>query len=187
MKLAAVKPRAMHAFDAKGLGGARSRAGFTLIEVVLAMGVLTLGMSALLGMLTFGAALTRTAALRASSAAALEAVMGDLEAGLFPLEVDGSAGEPAEIVDRSLSGSKDIVYSASASPNLEGPTTPSGEPLQYRLDVTVNWSSGGLRRAKQYTTLILREVPFGERMRRRYLGAQDLTRTNIADRMENSQ
>ncbi|MEO2147206.1 MAG: prepilin-type N-terminal cleavage/methylation domain-containing protein [bacterium] len=187
MKLAAVKSCAVHDFEARDLGGARSRAGFTLIEVVLAMGVLTLGMSALLGMLTFGAALTRTAALRASSAAALEAVMEDLEAGLFPLEEDGSAGEPAEIVDRPLAGSKDIVYSASASPNLEGPITPSGEPLQYRLDVTVNWSSGGLRRAKQYTTLILREVPFGERMRRRFLGAQDLTPMNIAGRMENSQ
>ena len=169
-----------------GKQAGQTRAGFTLLEVVLAMGILTLGMSALLGMLTFGAALTRTAALRAVSAAALEAVMEDLEAGLFPLEEDGSAGEPAEIVDRSLAGSKDIIYSAKARPNLEGPTTSTGEPLQYRLDVTVSWSSGGMRKAKQYTTLLLREVPFGERMRRRFLGAKDLTRINPAGPSENS-
>lgn len=162
------------------------RGGFTLIEVVLAMGILTLGMSALLGMLTFGAALTRTAALRASSAAALEAVMEDLEAGLFPLEVDGSVGDPAEVKNRPLAGSKEIMYSAIASPNLEGPETPNGQPLQYRLDVTVQWSAGGMRRSKQYTTLILREVPFGERMRRQFLGAQDLTRSQSATPEENS-
>ena len=57
------------------------------------------------------------------------------------------------------------------------PETPAGEPLQYRLDVTVQWSAGGMRRSKQYTTLILREIPFGERMRRQFLGAEDLTRS----------
>ena len=40
------------------------QSGFTLLEVLLAMGVLLLGVSMLLGLLTFGAALARSAALR---------------------------------------------------------------------------------------------------------------------------
>ena len=47
------------------------RGGFTLIEVVLAMGILVTGMTMLLGLYTFGAAMARTAQLRASSAAAV--------------------------------------------------------------------------------------------------------------------
>jgi uncharacterized protein (TIGR02598 family) len=150
------------------------RAGFTLLEVVLAVGVLTLGMGALLGMLTFGAALTRTAALRAASAAALESVMADLEVGLFPLREDGSVGDPVEVDDRAVPGAPGVVYSARAEPLLEGPRTSSGDPLEYRLEVTVRWSAGGVQRARTYTSLVLREVPFGERMRRRFLGSEAL-------------
>lgn len=152
-----------------------ARAGFTLLEVVLAIGVLTLGMGALLGMLTFGAALTKTAALRAASAAALESVMADLEVGLFPLEEDGRVGDPIVIEERPLPGELAIVYSARATPLEEGPRTPQGDPLEYRLDLTMSWTAGGGQRSKTYTTIVLREVPFGERMRRRFLGAQALS------------
>ncbi len=73
------------------------KAGFTIIEVVLAMFVLLIGMTTIIGLLSFGAATARTAQLRAASANSVAAVMADLEENLFPLVlVDGFevAGEP---------------------------------------------------------------------------------------------
>lgn len=146
-------------------------AAFTIVEVVIAMGLFLIGMSSVLGLLAFGAALTRNAALESDAASAAEGVMADLEERLFPLDlVDGEwvAGEPAEIVDRPLPSHPGIVYSATAVPNPRGVSHP-GETLVYKVDVTLTWKNGGQRRTRSFTTLMLREVPFGERLRRLFL------------------
>jgi len=140
--------------------------GFTILEVVMAMGILTLGLSAVLGLFTFGAALGRRAALQSAAAASLDGVVADLEETLFPLQADGSAGEPAAIVDRAVPHAPGVVYSAEATPN-------PGDPLEYRVDVEVSWQSAGVRRVRRFTTLLLREVPFGERMRERLVEEPD--------------
>lgn len=137
----------------------RKRGGFTIIEVLLAMGVLLLGMTAVLGLLTFGAALSRTAQLRTSSAALAEAVVADLEETLFPVQ-DGALLEPKPIKERALGGLEDIVYSATARQNPRN-------ALEYRVDVDMTWKSAGIQREKRFTTLLLREIPFGERLRKR--------------------
>ena len=94
-----------------------SRSGFTIVEVVLAMGLLLLGMTAVLGLLSFGAALARTAALRTAAAGAAEAIAADLEETLFPLTIDSATGdrlvgEPHAIVDREVPGYPGLLYSA---------------------------------------------------------------------------
>lgn len=136
--------------------------GFTILEVVLAMGILAIGTTVVLSLLTFGAVLSKSAALATASAAAIDAVVADLEESLFPIEEDGSVGEPRAIVDRPVSGAPGVVYSASAEPNPD-------RPLEYRVDVELAWRSAGVRRAHSFQTLLLREVPFGERMRRRFV------------------
>ncbi len=138
------------------------RAGFTIIEVLLAMGILLLGTTAILSMLTSGAALARTAELRAASAGVIEAVIADLEETLFPLAPDGSAGEPVPVESRPVPGSPGVVYSARATPNPD-------HPDEYRVDVELAWQSRGVRRTQLFTTLLLREIPFGERMRRLFV------------------
>ena len=146
-----------------------ARSGFTLIEVVLAMMILLIGMSSLLGLLSFGAALSRTAALESDAAAAVDAVVADLEETLFPLVlVDGRevAGEPREIRDRPVPGNPDLVYAATAVPNPEDPNTP---PLEYRVDVEISWASSGAARSRRFSTLLLRQVPFGARLRQRFV------------------
>ena len=40
----------------------RRTSGFTILEVLVAMGILLVGMSAILGLLSFGASMTRNAA-----------------------------------------------------------------------------------------------------------------------------
>lgn len=147
------------------------RAGFTLVEVVLAMAILLLGMTAILGLLSFGASMARTAALRTSAASAIEAVVADLEATLFPMEVDGSAGEPESILGRAIPGHSGIVYSAMATPNPEELELPGG-PVEYRVDVDVTWNTAGSTRRRRFTTLLLREVPFGERMRLQFVAGR---------------
>ena len=96
-------------------GGERS--GFTIVEVVVAMGIFLIGMSSLLGLLAFGATLTRHAALRSDAAAAVEAVVADLEERLFPIDEDGEVGDPLPIRDRALPDHPGVVYSATTRTN----------------------------------------------------------------------
>jgi hypothetical protein len=155
------------------------RAGFTIIEVVMAMALLLLGMTSILGLLSFGVALSRTAALRTSAASAVEAVVADLEEHLFPLVTDPQTGdqvpgEPADVLERPLPGQAGILYSARVTPDPSpdqsgGRTGADGGPRVYRVDVVMSWSSGGSRRTKSFTTLLLQEVPFGARMRRLFV------------------
>jgi len=149
-----------------------TRGGFTILEVVMAMFVLLIGMTSLLGMLTFGAALSRTASLRAGAAGSIEAVVADLEEGFFPLVLDEGgnevAGLPVDVVERPVPGHPGLVYSATATPHPDELDLPGG-PLRWRVRVDMTWSTGGTRRQRSFTTLLLREVPFGERLRRRFV------------------
>ena len=152
------------------------RAGFTLIEVVVAMGVLLLGMSVIIGLLSFGASTSRTAALRTSAAAALPAIVTDLEETLFPLDVEaeefGWAGEPVAVERREVPGHPGIVYSAVATPNPES-FTDFSRPEAYRVDIEITWDAAGSTRARRFTTLLHREVPFGERLRVQFVEGRD--------------
>lgn len=145
---------------------ASRRSGFTLVEIVLAMFVLLLGMTSILGLLSFGASLSRTASLRSGAAHSIEAIVTDLEESLFPLELDEAGdevvGPPQDFEDRELAGHPGLRYSTTSTQNPDN-------PLEYRVDVEINWAVGGSQRSKRFTTLLLREVPFGERLRARII------------------
>lgn len=149
------------------LRSTKARRGFTILEVVLALGILLIGVTVILGLLTFGATLTHAAHSRTAAANVVEAVVADLEEGFFPLQEDGSAGEPTAIEDRPLPGFETVTYSAT-------PVLSPDDPLQYRVDVSVSWESGGVVRGHEFSTLLTREVPFGERMRRRFVDDRPL-------------
>jgi len=142
--------------------GPRARAGFTLIEVLVALGILLFGMTAVLGLFTFGAALSRSAHLRTVGSSATDAVVADLSETLFPFDAQGEAGEPRPIADRPVPGYPELVYSAKATQNPE-------QPLEYKVEIRLRWASAGVEREKQFTTILLREIPFGERLRRRFV------------------
>jgi hypothetical protein len=151
----------------RSTGSDSRRGGFTIVEVLVALGILLFGMTAVIGMLTFGSALSRTALLRTSAAASAQAVVADLEETLFPLVETGSpadadAGPPGEIVDRALPGMPAVTYTARARANPK-------RPLDYRVDVEMSWTAGGMLRAMVFTTILVREIPCGERLRRRFV------------------
>jgi len=148
-----------------------STAGFTMIEVLIALAILVFGMTAVLGLLTFGAALSKTALLRTSAASAAHAVVADLEETMFPevkskdpstIALDPSeneAGPPVDVVERPLPSMPEVVYSAHAVANPD-------RPEEYKVDVEMAWRSAGIRRTTTFRTLLVREIPFGERLRR---------------------
>ncbi|MBL8861299.1 MAG: prepilin-type N-terminal cleavage/methylation domain-containing protein [Planctomycetes bacterium] len=138
---------------------AHPASGFTILEVLVAMAILLFGMTAILGLLTYGTALSRTAELRTAAASAAEAVIADLEESFFPEEA-GEAGEPRQILNRAVAGVPGLVYSARGRANPE-------RADEYRVDVAMTWSAQGVQREKSFTTLLYREIPFGERLRRR--------------------
>lgn len=145
--------------------------GFTLIEILLALGILLIGLTGVLGLLTFGAAMSRAAALRRDAAAATEAVFADLEERMFPLVVEDGlerVGEPIDVGDRPVPGHPGLTYRARAEPDLQL-AAEVGYPLEYKVEVEMTWTSGGRRRSRTFTTLLVREVPFGERLRREFV------------------
>ncbi len=145
-----------------------ARAGFTLLEVILSASLLAAGMSMILGVFNFGAAVVRNAELRSLSASSVEALINDLQENLFELQPDGSVGEPALIVDRPVPGRPGVSYTVDATPNT-AMLDAQGLPREYLVEVVVTWSSSGVKRAARWSTIMLREIPFGARMRRRFI------------------
>ncbi len=137
------------------------RAGFTLIEVVLAMGILVIGATAIIAFLTYGASTARHAQLRTQAATAMDAVIADLRHEIFPYE-NGELGGPVEIEERAVPGARGVVYSAEAFMNPEN-------EREFRVDVHMTWQSAGVRRSKKFQVLQMRELPFGERLRREFV------------------
>lgn len=154
-------PRSIQSDAPRTRASSRARAGFTIVEVIVAMFILLIGMTSILGLLSFGASLSRTAHLRTNASAAIEAVMSDLQETFFPI-VNGEAGEPKKIERRELHGVPDVVYSATPVQNPD-------RPLEYRVDIEMSWKSAGVELEKSFSTILLREVPFGERLRRKFV------------------
>lgn len=149
------------------------RGGFTLIEVVLAAGLFVLGMSMILGVYSFGSALSRTAELRSLSSDAVDALVADLRETLFPVRDDGLVGGPRTIEDREVPGRRGLRYSVTTTPNLDTLELLPGddEPVarEYAVSIEARWQAAGVKRTATWTTIMLRELPFGARMRARFL------------------
>jgi len=133
--------------------------GFTLVEVMVAMGILVVGMSTVLGLLSFALSLHRTSAERAESALALEAVVGELRANAFAIQKNGEAGEPQEIRQQLVPSHDGLLYSARfrENPKLSG---------EYLVELDISWKEKGRLRSQSYRTILSQEIPFEERMKR---------------------
>ncbi len=150
-----------------------TQAGFTLIEVMLAMGILALGMTAVLGLFTFGAALTQASVLRTQSATAIETITQELPARLFPVDNTGLPSVPegdgsVSLEDQRIEALPALRYRATAWPVEGGPPAEDGGPLEYDVEVEVFFHQQGVRRARTFHTRVLRQRTFAERMRARF-------------------
>lgn len=141
------------------------RAGFTLIEIVLAAGLLAIGLSALIGLFSFGANLVTGARLQTQAAQALESLVADLPGRLFPLSPEGQVGPPQVLKDQPVPGYPRLRFDALPSPTPVSASDYPGPPL-WSVEVTVAWKSRGQGRGLSARILLPQSLPLAERLRR---------------------
>ena len=152
----------------------RARRGLTILEVVLAMSILAFGMAAVLSIFTSAAGLGISARQRAEASAALEYMSSELAERLFPLDVNGEAGEPPRVDRAPVPGHDPFTYSVSALP-LGAPSALL--PTLYRVDLSIHWTERGRERALAHRMLLPRSVSMGDRLRREFYDIQPVAPT----------
>lgn len=137
---------------------ARRDGGFTLIEILAAMGILVVGVGSVLALLTFGAALQRTAEARNDVALAAAQVIAELREQSFPIASGGGAGAPdAGPIERDVPGHPRLRARVELK---ENPALPG----EYAASVSIGWQERGKRRWETFRTILQREVPFTRRV-----------------------
>lgn len=166
----------------------RRNQGFTLLEIIVALGVLAIGATAAFSLFVAGAASGRRAEHEVNAALIAETVIDDLRDDLT-VDLDltdypsasapdpNSATQPPAGVnpktrwlarDGTATGFEDYKYDLAITP-LDGPVP--DEPWQFLIEVEVRWSDQGTRRSAQYSTILLkgatgRELPQPDPSRR---------------------
>lgn len=149
------------------------RQGFTLLEIIVALGVLAIGATAAFSLFVAGAASGRRAEHEVNAALIAETVIDDLRDDLtvdldlsdYPSATDPNAapGAPAPLNPKTRwlardgvwPGFEDYKYDLAITP-LDGPVP--DDPWQFLIEVEVRWSDQGTRRSAQYSTIMLRSV-----------------------------
>ena len=109
----------------------RTERGFTLIEILVAIGILALGITAVLFLFAMGARSHRRATLRTQAALLAEAVVNRLQAE-FP-----QAAEPQTITNATDPDFPGFTYDVSFSPLDDN-------AQYYKVTVVVRWGEPGL-------------------------------------------
>jgi prepilin-type N-terminal cleavage/methylation domain-containing protein len=159
----------------------RSGRSFSLLEVIVALGVLSIGASAAFALLVAAAAAGRRAEHQVNAALIAETMLNEanLDPGVqvtdYPL-VSGAEALPGETdlaqrVGQQGAGSEsrflvrnqtwseypDYSYDVVLTP-IPGPVP--NNPWQYLIEVEVRWSQKGQRRSAVYSTIRLRQPTY---------------------------
>ncbi len=126
--------------------GARLLGGFTLVEVLAAVVLLSVGLLAVLA----ASRASREAQRRASYIAAGRAVAQSRIDYLRSISVDGLGAKAGTTTSTSLPSGNSVVTGVAHYPT-------SSENNLYRVTVTVNWPEGNGTRTVRYDTLMVRK------------------------------
>ncbi len=134
-------------------------AGFTLVEVMTAMGILVAGMSTILGLLSFGLSLHRSSGERGKASLAAESVIAEIRQNAFLPEKGKEAKAPETIREREIPAYPGLSYSATfrENPQLLG---------EYLVEVQISWKEKGKTRSTVFRTVMLQEIPYEQRLKR---------------------
>ncbi|HEX9792665.1 MAG TPA: prepilin-type N-terminal cleavage/methylation domain-containing protein [Planctomycetota bacterium] len=109
-----------------------ARRGFTLIEVLIAMGIFLFGVTALIGLFQYGGGMETGARARAALAPAVEPLVQDLLDRAWRVDGSGAYAGLAEIRGETVPGAADYRYDLEVLPGAEGPALRRAEVRFYQ-------------------------------------------------------
>jgi len=135
--------------------------GFTLAEMLAALGILLLGITSLLGALSASVAQRRTTDARLASAAAVEEILHRLQYGAVRRRSGAESDldlELATLEDRTVPGFDGLRWSASA-------TVDELRPDVWCVRLQLRWLEQGDDVVEEYLRILPRQLPLAARVR----------------------
>lgn len=159
----------MRPFDrARPRGGSES--GFTLVEIMVALGVLVFGVVSLIGVMGVGVSERRGAEQRMRASRLADRVLRQVETELLAGELgsamdsDGSGGDEALLAvagvdDVPAEGDLGMKYSVRFTSDLDTPTI-------VLVTVEISWLEQGASVAQKFHRVVPRGAPFSQRVQK---------------------
>lgn len=139
----------------------RARAGgFTLVEILVALGIMAFGVTVALGLFTLATRTHKRALDRTNAGLVAESAMAELRSTLTATsDLSGlaSAGGASVYLRRggSYPGHEDYAYDLVLTP-LDGDTPDEADT--FLAEVTVRWRATGKARTQVYSTVVVRRL-----------------------------
>lgn len=152
--------------DARTTGARGAAGGFTLLELMAAIGILVFGVTTLIGVLGFGIGQRRGAEMRSRAVLLADRVLHEIEIGTLadaplPDEIEESSQLAIERLEaREIEGFPGMQYTAEF-------TVDPATPELVLVRIKVSWLDQGESQAQEFLRVLAREVPFSERVARR--------------------
>jgi Tfp pilus assembly protein PilV len=130
----------------------RSRRGFSLLEVVVAMGVLAMGIGGVMALFVAAAAAHQQAVTETTAAVIADSVIAEQRAA-FDRNRYGAG--PVEVREQPVPGYE--LYTVSVLPTVLAREPETGRVVHVYLEVTVHYQLRGAKRSVTYRTILFRE------------------------------
>jgi prepilin-type N-terminal cleavage/methylation domain-containing protein len=128
-----------------------NRRGFSLLEVVVAMGILALGIGGVMAIFVAATAAHRQALEETTAAIIADTVIAEQRAAFGR----NRYSDPVEVKEQPVPGYD--LYTVSVMPTVLEREPETSRPVQVYLEVTVHYQNRGVRRRTVYRTILFRE------------------------------
>ena len=138
--------------------------GFTLIEMLFAMGILAFGLTALIGVLTVGVSTRRSAEQKSRAALLADEVLQHVERQIFASAALGAAGTASKPSDPLAPVALDKIEGwPGMSAKIEF-TRQADDPELLLATISIWWRERGDAVTETFQRIVVRERPFANRV-----------------------
>ena len=134
------------------------QAGFTLVEMMVALGILVMGLTSLIGLFTAAVSTRYSAELRSRAAAVAEEVLRDIQENVLARD-DGQEAEIPSLGPQPVEGMPAMRYSVDFIIDPQ-------QPDLVMAEVRIGWREQGAELEQVFRRILPREQPFRERVLR---------------------